>query len=76
MNVKSRLRNILFSKLQKLSTEKLIEIDSLLSNIQSQLKSKEKTLNLAGIWKDLNDSIIVEMTEKLHDNRANDRQIT
>jgi hypothetical protein len=75
MNVKNRLRNSLIRKLQKLSTDKLTEINNLLSKIESQLKSKDKTLKLAGKWKDLDDSFFNEMTDKLHDNRANDRQI-
>ncbi len=75
MNVKNRLRNSLIRKLQQLSTEKLTEINNLLSKIESQLKSKETTLKLAGTWKDLGDDFFIETTEKLHDNRAKDRQI-
>ena len=76
MNVKNRLRNSLVRKLQQLSADKLIEINNLLSKIESQLKSKDKTLKLAGTWKDLDDSFFTGMTGKLHDNRANDRQIS
>jgi len=75
VNVKNRLRNSLVRKLQQLSTDKLTEINKLLGKIESQLKSKDKTLKLAGTWKDLDESFFDEMTEKLHDNRANDRQI-
>ena len=75
MNVKNRLRNSVVRKLQQLSAEKLSEINNLLGKIESQIKSKDKTLKLAGTWKDLDDSFYNEMTEKLHDNRANDRQI-
>jgi nicotinamide mononucleotide adenylyltransferase len=75
MNVKNRLRNNLVRKLQELSAEKSFEINNLFSKIESQIKSKDKTLKLAGTWKDLDDSFYNEMTEKLHDNRANDRQI-
>jgi hypothetical protein len=75
MNVKNRLRNSLVRKLQQLSADKLSEINNLLSKIETQIKSKDKTLKLAGTWKDLDNSFYNEMTEKLHDNRANDRQI-
>ncbi len=75
MNVKSRLRNSLVRKLQQLSTDKLTEVNHLLSKIESQLKSKDKTLKLAGTWKELDDKVFMELTEKLHLNRANDRQI-
>ena len=75
MNVKNRLRNNLVRKLQQLSTDKLTEINNLLSKIESRLKSKDETLKLAGTWKDLNNDFFTEMTEKLHGNRANERQI-
>lgn len=73
MDVKHRLRNSLVRKLQQMSADKLAEINTLLSKMESQLKSKDKTLKLAGAWKDLDDSFLDEMTEKLHDNRVNDR---
>jgi hypothetical protein len=75
MNVKNRLRNNLIRKIQKLSTDKLSEITNLLSKIENQFKSKDKTIKLAGTWKDLGDDLFIDLTEKLHSNRANDRQI-
>jgi hypothetical protein len=75
MNIKNKLRNNLVRKLQQLSADKLAEVSNLLSKIENQFKSKDKTLNLAGTWKDLDDSFFNEMTDKLHDSRANDRQI-
>jgi hypothetical protein len=73
MTMKNRLRNGLIRKVQKLPMEKLTEITNLLEKIENQVKSKEKTLALAGAWKDLNEEIFVELTDKLHINRANDR---
>lgn len=75
MDVKNKLRNILIRKIQQLSTDKLNEINNLLNKIGNQFKSKEKTLTLAGTWKELDNDLFIDLTEKLHDNRANDRQI-
>ena len=75
MDVKNRLRNNLIRKIQQLSTDKLTEITSLLSKIENQFKSKDNILKLAGTWKDLDDDIVIDLTERLHDNRAKDRQI-
>ncbi len=75
MTVKNRLRNNLIRKIQQLSTDKLTEINNLLGKIENQFKSKEKTLKLAGSWKDMDEDIFINLTEKLHDNRAKDRQI-
>ena len=75
MTIKNRLRNNLIRKIQQLSTDKLTEMNNLLGKLENQFKSKDKTLKLAGSWKDLGDDFFVDLTEKLHDNRAKDRQI-
>lgn len=75
MDIKNRLRNNLIRKIQQLSTDKLTEITNLLSKIENQFKSKDKTLKLAGAWKDLDNDVFNDLTEKLHDNRAKDRLI-
>ncbi|MFM9840395.1 MAG: hypothetical protein ACKVOQ_19165 [Cyclobacteriaceae bacterium] len=75
MDVKNSLRNNLMLKIERLPADKLTEIDNLLRKIENQFKSKEKTLQLAGSWKDLDDDLFANLTEKLHDNRAKDRQI-
>jgi mRNA-degrading endonuclease YafQ of YafQ-DinJ toxin-antitoxin module len=75
MTTRNKLSNNLIRKVQKLSADKLTEVDSLLSKTENKFKSKEKTLKLAGAWKDLSDDLPIDLTEKLHHNRANDRQI-
>lgn len=75
MNVDQRLRNSLVRKLQRLPTDKLSEVNELLGKIENQLRSKDKTLQLAGSWKDVEDDFFTEMVEKLHRNRSQDRQI-
>lgn len=75
MTIKNRLRNSLIRKIQQLSTDKLTEMNNLLGKLENQFKSKDKTLKLAGSWKDLGDDFFVDLTEKLHDSRARDRQI-
>ena len=75
MDIKNKLRNNLIRKIQRLSVDKLTEISDLLSKVENQFKSKDKTLKLAGSWKDLDQDVFNSLTEKLHDNRAKDRQI-
>ena len=76
MDVKRKLRNNLISRIQQLSTDKLTELNNLLTKVENQLKSKDRTLQLAGTWKDLDDDIFIGLTEKLHGNRSKDRQIS
>lgn len=75
MDVKKKLRNNLMNRIQQLPTDKLPEISNLLNKIENRLKSKDTTLQLAGAWKDLDDDVFIELTEKLHETRSNDRQI-
>ena len=75
MDVKHKLRNRLISKIQQLSAKKLAEINSLLGKPESQVKSTDKILKLAGSWKDMDKDLFASLTDKLHDNRATDRQI-
>jgi hypothetical protein len=75
MTVKDRLRNNLIRRIQRLSADKLTEVNDLLGNLEKRFKSKDKTLNMAGSWKDLGGDFFVDLTEKLHDNRANDRKV-
>jgi hypothetical protein len=76
MDMENKLRNNLVRRLQQLSSDKLTEVQKLLNEIESQLKSKDETLKLAGSWRDLDHGFFSEMTENLHENRANDRQIS
>jgi len=75
MDVKKKLRNNLIRQIQQLSTAKLNEITKALSKIERQFKSKDKTLALAGAWKDLDNDTFNELTKKLHEIRTHDRQI-
>ena len=74
MDTKNKLRNNLVRKIQLLSTDKLTQLDALLSEIEKQFVSKEKTLQLAGSWNDLDGDVFEELTTKLHVNRAEDNR--
>jgi hypothetical protein len=75
MDVKRKLRNNLIRQIQQLSTDKLNEMTRLLNKLEQHFKSKTKTLELAGSWKDLDNDLLAEFTDKLHENRTHDRQI-
>lgn len=75
MDSNNKLRNSLLRKIQQLPADKLKRIDNLLYEIEGQIDSKEKTLQLAGSWKNLDDELFNYLTSNLHHNRNNDRQI-
>jgi hypothetical protein len=75
MTATKKLRNNLIRKVQKLSADKLNEINNLIGKMENQFESKEKTLKLAGVWKGLSEDVFTDLIENLHINRAKDRQI-
>jgi hypothetical protein len=75
MNRRKRLKNDLVRKLMRLSADKLAEVYALLGTIKSRFASKEKTLEFAGSWKDMDNDLFSELTDELHAKRAADRQI-
>ena len=75
VTVKNRLRNKLIRLIQRLSTDKLTEVNNVLDKIEQQFKSKENTLKLAGAWKDMDNDLFSDFTDKLHFHRTSDREI-
>ncbi len=75
MDFENKLRSDLIRQIQVLSADKLTEVINLLSKMENRFKSKEKTLELAGTWNDLDDDIFEDFTKNLHDNRKIDRRI-
>lgn len=76
MDVRKKLRNSLITRIQRLSVDKLKEISHLLGKIETRSNAKRNTLRLGGSWKDLDEEIFLNLTDKLHENRNKDRQIT
>lgn len=71
-----KLRNRLIRRIQTLSKRKLMELSELLSGIETEMNSKEKTLRLAGSWKNLDEELFHDLTIDLHKNRSKDRKIS
>ena len=75
MHTDNKLRNRLVRKIQRLPADKLKQVDNLLDEIEEEISAKEKILQLAGSWNDLDDELFNDLTTNLHQNRNNDRQI-
>jgi hypothetical protein len=75
MRAEEKLRNRLISMIQELSMSKLTELGLVLKKITERCKkSKERTLKMAGVWNDLDEELFLDLTERLHERRLNDRQ--
>jgi hypothetical protein len=75
MSTKEKLTDRLISIIQELPLSKLIELSMFIKKFKSYKKSKESTLKMAGAWKDLDQDLFLDLTDRLHDRRANDRPI-
>ena len=74
MDSESKLRNNLIRRIQKLPPAKLSAVSKLIGQIERNFSAKEQTLSMAGSWKDIDEEMFTELTDKLHGNRKNDRQ--
>lgn len=55
--------------------DKLRKLSAFLSKLGRRTKSKESTWKMAGAWKDLDEDLFLDLTERLHDRRSNDRPV-
>lgn len=75
MKAEEKLRTRLISIIQELPVSKLRELGMFLKKIAGDTKtSKERTLKMAGAWKDIDKELFLDLTERLHERRLNDRQ--
>lgn len=72
MATKEKLRKSILNKINKLSDDKLANLDAYISDLEPHLSTKKSPLSFSGIFKDLE---LVELTSELHRSREdnNDR---
>lgn len=66
MATKEKLRSNILSRVKKLSDDKLSNLDSFLSDLESGHITEKSTLSFSGIFQDLE---LIELTSELHKNR-------
>ena len=73
MSTEEKLRTRLIAMIQELPVNKLAELSKFLKNVSNRptKKSRERTLKFAGAWKDLDEELFLDLTERLHERRAN-----
>jgi len=72
MTARSKILKDIIGKIDKLPETKLKEILSYIEGIENLTETQEFFLSFAGSWKDLDDSLLIELTENLHERRKND----
>jgi hypothetical protein len=54
--------------------DKLEELDEYLSKLEQEMGNKNRTMSFAGAWKDIDDSILDDLTTNLISNRQKNRR--
>lgn len=67
------LRNRIIDRINKLSTEKLENVDHFIDRIE-KINNKEEILSYAGSWEDIDDDLFKELTMDLHQKRSSERK--
>ena len=60
-------------RIDRMSKEKLIELDKYLSGLEKVSSNKARTLSFAGAWEDIDDSVYKDLTDNLISNRKKNR---
>jgi hypothetical protein len=76
MIAETQMRQQIFRKVRRISSDKLTELDSFLSKLEQSTDKPSQTLSFAGSWNNIDNSAFDELTENLISNRSrNSRRI-
>ena len=74
MNAKQKLTNSIISKIQNLSEKRLRQMYKLLT-LSNKIQTKKKQLQFAGSWEELDNTLLNDLTYKLHLKRQKDSKM-
>jgi len=72
MTARIKILNDIINKIDKLPENKLLEVLNYIEGIENLTETQEFFLSFAGSWKDLDGSLLNELTKDLHERRKND----
>ncbi len=76
MTIHSKILKDIMRKIENLPEDKLVDVLKFVEGIEKLTETQEFFLSFAGNWKNMDDSLFIELTENLHERRKNDtRQI-
>jgi DNA replication initiation complex subunit (GINS family) len=66
-------RNQILRRINRIPKDKLKELEEYISKLEHAVGRNNKTLSFAGAWKDIDESVFDDFTEKLIRNRQKNR---
>jgi hypothetical protein len=70
----TQVRSRILRRIQKLSSDKLREIEDFVAKLESPTSKKGKNLSFAGAWKDIEETTFNDFTDKLIEKRQQNRR--
>lgn len=74
MSIDTQIRSKLLRKIQRIPSNRLKEIDDFISLMESSTNRKDKNLSFAGAWVNIDDSVFVNLTDNLIENREKNKR--
>jgi hypothetical protein len=74
MSIDTQIRSKLLRKIQRIPSNRLKEIDDFISLMESSTNKKDKNLSFAGAWVNIDDSVFVNLTDNLIENREKNKR--
>ncbi|MDX1666999.1 MAG: hypothetical protein R3350_07210 [Saprospiraceae bacterium] len=76
MTAEQRIKEEIQEKIEHIPTERLIDVLDFLIKIEEEEQHIQEILSFAGMWQDLDQEVVDDLTTDLHKNRlALDREI-
>jgi hypothetical protein len=72
MIAKSKIRQRIMNRIKNLSDDKLNFLEKYMDDLENKVNQKSEILSYSGIFKDLDQDIIDELTIDLSDQRSNE----
>jgi hypothetical protein len=67
-------RNQILKRINKMSSDKLEDLEKYVSKLEQETDKKSNSILYAGAWKDIEDSVFEDFTTNLINKRRNNRQ--
>lgn len=67
-------RQQILSRINRMSMDKLTELEDFLSKLEKGINKKSKNLSFAGSWQDMDESLFSEFTDELISKRESNRR--
>jgi hypothetical protein len=74
MITEEKKRQQILKKIVSIPSSKLKELEDFISILEEKINAKSKLLSFAGAWENIEDSVLIDFTENLIENRKQNKR--